>query len=202
MAGAALDAERRRDRRCSRTTRSCGCRARSDAEFIQMLPFTPRRKDNLAAWMVARSDGEHYGQLLVFQFPKQKLVFGPRQIVGAHQSGPGDLAADHAVEPAGLAGDPGHAARDSDRGVAALRAAAVPAVARGPHPRAQAGHRRVSEPDRDGRDADARARRRSSAAASRPRSRRIGSQSSATSVVQASSEIPDVGDRRAGRTRR
>ena len=32
------------------------------AEFIQMLPFTPRQKDNLAAWMVARSDGEHYGR--------------------------------------------------------------------------------------------------------------------------------------------
>ena len=51
-------------------------------EFIQMLPFTPRRRDNLASWMVARSDIEHYGQLLVFQFPKQKLVFGPRQVVG------------------------------------------------------------------------------------------------------------------------
>jgi uncharacterized membrane protein (UPF0182 family) len=50
-------------------------------EFIQMLPFTPRRKDNLAAWMVARSDAEHYGRMLVFQFPKQKVVFGPRQIV-------------------------------------------------------------------------------------------------------------------------
>jgi hypothetical protein len=50
-------------------------------EFIQMLPFTPRRKDNLAAWMVARSDGEQYGRLLVFQFPKQKVVYGPRQIV-------------------------------------------------------------------------------------------------------------------------
>jgi uncharacterized membrane protein (UPF0182 family) len=52
-----------------------------DVEFVQMLPFTPRRKDNLAAWMVARSDGEHYGKMLVFQFPKQKVVFGPRQIV-------------------------------------------------------------------------------------------------------------------------
>jgi uncharacterized membrane protein (UPF0182 family) len=51
------------------------------AEFIQMLPFTPRRKDNLSAWMVARSDPEHYGQLEVFEFPKQKVVFGPRQIV-------------------------------------------------------------------------------------------------------------------------
>ena len=53
-----------------------------DAEFIQMLPFTPRRRDNLAAWLVARSDGEHYGSLRVFEFPKQKLVFGPRQVVG------------------------------------------------------------------------------------------------------------------------
>jgi uncharacterized membrane protein (UPF0182 family) len=53
----------------------------SDAEFIQMLPLTPRRKDNLAAWMVARSDGEHYGHLLVFRFPKQKVVFGPRQVI-------------------------------------------------------------------------------------------------------------------------
>src|SRR5262245_10443693 len=53
----------------------------SEAEFIQMLPFTPRRRDNLAAWLVARSDGEHYGKMRVFEFPKQKLVFGPRQVV-------------------------------------------------------------------------------------------------------------------------
>jgi uncharacterized protein len=49
-------------------------------EFIQMLPYTPRQKDNLAAWLVARSDGENYGRLMVFQFPKQTLIFGPRQI--------------------------------------------------------------------------------------------------------------------------
>jgi uncharacterized membrane protein (UPF0182 family) len=49
-------------------------------EYIQMLPFTPRQKDNLAAWMAARSDGEHYGRLVVFQFPKQTVIFGPRQI--------------------------------------------------------------------------------------------------------------------------
>jgi uncharacterized protein len=53
----------------------------SSAEFIQMLPFTPRRRDNLASWMVARSDIEKYGQLIVFRFPKQKLVFGPSQVV-------------------------------------------------------------------------------------------------------------------------
>lgn len=51
------------------------------AEFIQMLPFTPRGRNNLAAWMVARSDGENYGKMLVFQFPKQKLIFGPSQVI-------------------------------------------------------------------------------------------------------------------------
>ncbi|HWP03369.1 MAG TPA: UPF0182 family protein, partial [Gemmatimonadaceae bacterium] len=51
------------------------------AEFIFMTPYTPRQKDNLAAWMVARNDGEHYGKLRVYRFPKQSLVFGPRQIV-------------------------------------------------------------------------------------------------------------------------
>jgi uncharacterized protein len=50
------------------------------AEFIQMLPFTPRQKDNLAAWMVARSDGERYGKLMVVQLPKQKVIFGPKQV--------------------------------------------------------------------------------------------------------------------------
>lgn len=50
-------------------------------EFILMLPFTPRRKDNLAAWMAARADGENYGKLVVYRFPKQKLIFGPKQIV-------------------------------------------------------------------------------------------------------------------------
>jgi uncharacterized membrane protein (UPF0182 family) len=51
------------------------------AEFLFMTPFTPRRKDNLAAWMVVRNDGEHYGDLVVFRFPQQSLVFGPRQVV-------------------------------------------------------------------------------------------------------------------------
>jgi uncharacterized protein len=52
----------------------------TNAEYIQMLPYTPRQKDNLAAWMAARSDGENYGRLVVFQFPKQTVIFGPRQI--------------------------------------------------------------------------------------------------------------------------
>ena len=53
----------------------------AEPEFIQMLPFTPRNRDNLSAWLAARSDGEHYGTLRAFQFPKQKVIFGPRQVV-------------------------------------------------------------------------------------------------------------------------
>jgi uncharacterized membrane protein (UPF0182 family) len=53
----------------------------SQEEFIIMTPFTPRDKDNLAAWMVARMDGSHYGELQVYRFPRQSLVFGPQQIM-------------------------------------------------------------------------------------------------------------------------
>jgi uncharacterized membrane protein (UPF0182 family) len=63
-----------------------------EPEFIQMLPFTPRRRDNLAAWLVARSDGDQYGKLRVFEFPKQKLVFGPRQVVAR-------IAQDQVISP-------------------------------------------------------------------------------------------------------
>lgn len=52
----------------------------ANPEFIYMTPFTPRGKDNLAAWMVARMDGENYGKLSVYSFPKQSLVYGPKQI--------------------------------------------------------------------------------------------------------------------------
>jgi len=51
-------------------------------EYILMLPFTPRAKDNLSAWMVARNDGVNYGKLSVYRFPKQKLIFGPKQVIG------------------------------------------------------------------------------------------------------------------------
>jgi uncharacterized membrane protein (UPF0182 family) len=50
-------------------------------EFILMIPFNPKKKDNLSAWMVARSDGEDYGKLVVYRFPKDRLVYGPKQIV-------------------------------------------------------------------------------------------------------------------------
>jgi len=58
------------------------------AEFILMVPFTPRGKDNLASWMVARNDGEHYGRLVLYRFPKQSLIYGPAQIVNRMNQDP------------------------------------------------------------------------------------------------------------------
>ncbi|WP_047982221.1 UPF0182 family membrane protein [Ornithinibacillus contaminans] len=49
-------------------------------EFILMQPFTPRNRQNMISWMGVRNDGEHYGEMLVYRFPKQKNVYGPQQI--------------------------------------------------------------------------------------------------------------------------
>ncbi|MEB3213741.1 MAG: UPF0182 family protein [Leptolyngbyaceae bacterium] len=49
-------------------------------EFILILPFTPNNKGNMISWLSARSDGEQYGKLLLYEFPKQDLVYGPNQV--------------------------------------------------------------------------------------------------------------------------
>ena len=49
-------------------------------EFILMLPYTPANKDNMVAWMAGLCDGEDYGKLVIYQFPKQSQVYGPMQI--------------------------------------------------------------------------------------------------------------------------
>jgi uncharacterized protein len=49
-------------------------------EFILLRPFTPVERPNLIAWLAARSDAEEYGNLLLYEFPKQQLVYGPQQI--------------------------------------------------------------------------------------------------------------------------
>jgi uncharacterized membrane protein (UPF0182 family) len=52
----------------------------SDEEFVLMMPYTPSSKQNMVAWLYARNDGERYGELGVYKFPKQRLVYGPMQI--------------------------------------------------------------------------------------------------------------------------
>lgn len=50
------------------------------AEFFNSIPFTPKSKQNMTALMVARNDGENYGQLVLYQFPKSRTIYGPEQI--------------------------------------------------------------------------------------------------------------------------
>ncbi|MEH1974988.1 MAG: UPF0182 family protein [Nostoc sp.] len=49
-------------------------------EFILLLPYTPKQRTNLIAWLAARSDGKNYGRLVLYVFPKERLVYGPEQI--------------------------------------------------------------------------------------------------------------------------
>ncbi len=53
---------------------------REEAEFMLIQPFTPAAKDNLIAWMAGRCDVPNYGQLVVYRFPKNVLLYGPSQI--------------------------------------------------------------------------------------------------------------------------
>ncbi|MFN2530528.1 MAG: UPF0182 family protein [Pyrinomonadaceae bacterium] len=50
------------------------------SEFVIILPFTPASRNNMIGWIAGRCDGEHYGKLLVYNFPKSRLIDGPLQI--------------------------------------------------------------------------------------------------------------------------
>ncbi len=52
----------------------------TEAEFINSIPYTPSGKNNMTALLVARNDGEHYGELVLYQFPRDRLIYGPQQI--------------------------------------------------------------------------------------------------------------------------
>lgn len=51
-----------------------------EEEFILMIPYTPKNRQNMIAWMGVRNDGDHYGEIFVYRFPKQKNIYGPQQI--------------------------------------------------------------------------------------------------------------------------
>lgn len=50
------------------------------AEFVNSIPYTPKNKKNMTGLLVARNDGENYGELVLYQMPKSKVVYGPRQV--------------------------------------------------------------------------------------------------------------------------
>jgi uncharacterized protein len=58
------------------------------AEYLQILPFTPYRKQNLVSWLAVRNDAPHYGEMVSFVLPKDKVVFGPQQVTSRIQQTP------------------------------------------------------------------------------------------------------------------
>ena len=52
----------------------------TNEEFVEMLPFTPANRNNLIGWIAGRSDADHYGDVIVYDFPKTRLVDGPLQV--------------------------------------------------------------------------------------------------------------------------
>ncbi len=52
----------------------------TSTEFVEVLPFTPSNRNNLIGWMAGRSDGTRYGEVVVYDFPKTRLVDGPLQV--------------------------------------------------------------------------------------------------------------------------
>lgn len=51
-----------------------------EEEYVLLLPFTPNKRDNMRAWLAARSDPPNYGKLIAYDFPKARLVYGPKQV--------------------------------------------------------------------------------------------------------------------------
>ena len=49
-------------------------------EFVLLLPFTPNQRQNAIGWLAARSDGENYGKLVAYNFPKDRQIDGPEQV--------------------------------------------------------------------------------------------------------------------------
>ncbi len=53
---------------------------KDEPEYLLMLPFTPAKKQNMSAWLAVKNSKEEYGDMVNFEFPRNKLIFGPMQI--------------------------------------------------------------------------------------------------------------------------
>ena len=122
----------------------------SRAEFFLMLPMSPSQRENMIAWLAARCDPPDYGKLIVYEFPKDKLVYGPFQIEARINQNTEHLAADLAVEPDGFAGDSRKSTGRADRELDPVCDATVSSRRVRPTAGTQAGHRGLRRPRRDG----------------------------------------------------
>ena len=63
--------------------------ATSKVEFVLIMPFTPRNRQNTVAWLAGRADGANLGKLRAYRFPTEDLVYGPAQIEARIDQNPG-----------------------------------------------------------------------------------------------------------------
>ena len=82
-------------------------------EFVLMLPMVPSQRENMIAWLAARCDPPDYGKLIVYEFPKDKLVYGPYQIEALINQNTEVSQANYVMEPEWLPRDPRKSSRCS-----------------------------------------------------------------------------------------
>ena len=123
------------------------------AEFFLMLPMAPSQRENMIAWLAARCDAPDYGKLIVYEFPKDKLVYGPFQIEARINQNTEISQTNLPLESDGLEGHSRASSGGSDR---ELDSVCLPPLSPGgvrPTARAQAGDRRLWRPCGHGGDA-------------------------------------------------
>jgi len=60
----------------------------AQAEYLQIVPYSPFKKQNLVSWLAVRNDPGHYGEMTAFVLPKDKVVLGPKQVMSRIQQTP------------------------------------------------------------------------------------------------------------------
>ena len=123
------------------------------AEFFLMLPMVPSQRQNMIAWLAARCDPPDYGKLIVYEFPKDKLVYGPFQIEARINQNTEISQQISLWNQMGSAGHPREPPRCSDRELAVVRVALISPGEDRPTTGAQAGDRSLWRPCGHGGDA-------------------------------------------------
>ena len=120
------------------------------AEFFLMLPMAPSQRENMIAWLAARCDLPDYGKLIVYEFPKEKLVYGPFQIEARINQNTEISQQISLWNQMGSRVIRGQSSGGADRELDPVRVAAVSARGVGAVAGTQAGDRGVRRPRGDG----------------------------------------------------
>ncbi len=129
----------------------------TEPEFALLQPFAPLSKKNLAALLVARQDGDNYGQAHGDRLPQGQAGLRTRPGGGPHHQRPGDLVATHAVGPGRQRGDPRQSAGGPHQPIGDVLRAGLPAGRAEPHPRVDPSDRRLRRRGGHGADPERRA---------------------------------------------